>query len=104
MLIPSFADFRLLLLLLLLLSIHSENSHQEGKHDAVAHNLTKDITTSGLLGVSGVMIPSEEIDFTYTGVGGTKHHHPMKTIKQKEKDGGEGLGGQQIIQDHPPST
>ena len=70
------------------MSTHSDHSHQEGKHDAVAHNLAKAVTTSGLLGVSGVKIPSEDIDFTYTGVGGTKHHHPMGAIKQKEKDGG----------------
>ena len=70
------------------MSNHSDNSHQEGKHDAVAHKLAKAVTTSGLLGVSKVKIPSEDIDFTYTGVGGTKHHHPMGAIKQKEKEGG----------------
>ena len=66
------------------ISTHSDYSHQEGKHDAVAHNLDKAVTTSGLLGVSGVKITSEDIDFAYTGVGGTKHRHPMGTIKQKD--------------------
>ena len=66
----------------------SDDSHQEGKHDSVAQNLAKAVTTSDLLSASGVKIPSEDIDFTYTRVGGTKHHHPMGTIKYKEKEGG----------------
>ena len=70
------------------MSAHSEKSHQEGKHDAVAHNSAKAVTTSVRINMSGVKIPSEDIDFTYNGVGGTKHHHPMGAIKQKEKDGG----------------
>ena len=69
------------------MSTHSYDIHQEGKHNAVSHNSAKYVTTFGLLGVIGVKIPSKDIDFTYTGGGGTKHHHPMGTIKQKEKEG-----------------
>ena len=39
--------------------------------------------------MSGVKIPSEDIDFTYAGVGGTEHRHPMGTITRTEKEGGE---------------
>ena len=46
------------------------NIHQEGKHDADAHNLAEDVITSGLLGVSGVNIPFEEIYSAYTLVRG----------------------------------
>ena len=70
------------------MSTHSYDIHQEGKHNAVSHNSAKYVTTFGLLGVIGVKIPSKDIDFTYTGGGGTKHHHPMGTIKHKEKEVG----------------
>ena len=59
------------------------NIHQEGKHDADAHNLAEDFITSGLFGVSGVNIPFEENYSAYTLVRGGGNHHPMGIIRQK---------------------
>ena len=41
----------------------SDYSRQEGTHSSVAHNSAKSVTTSGLIGVIKVKIPSEDIDF-----------------------------------------
>ena len=64
----------------------ADNSYQEVKHDSVAHNLAEDFSTSGLLVVRGVNIPFEDIYYTYTRVGGSNNHHPMGTIRHKDKE------------------
>ena len=66
----------------------SDDNHQEGKNDAIAHILAKAVTPSGLLGVSGAKIPSEDIAFTYTGVGGQSIPTPCGPPNKKIRRGG----------------
>ena len=51
--------------------------------------MVDDITTSGIIGMSGAKITFEEIDSFYTVVGEGKHRHPMDNIIYKYNQGGE---------------